>query len=694
MNPETITAKELAKIMGQVKSTIIRRAKKENWPCVNGGNRAKAYQVSHLPPDLRVRVIQARESAYLKGVILPSRGDIDLNVAKELLHKFDSAPPWARKKAEARGEIVDAFTEFHAERAITLTKAKKLFVKRYNSGNNGIGISDRAYLTYEAISLSSLDLWRAKKKDLGLAGLLESETRGKPPCRITDEMALYIKGIVAKKPHTRPARIFEYVGNKFTDTGVPIPSEATVRRYVNKWKAENASLYAFMVDPDKWRSEYQTAFGDASEKAEHFLHMVEFDNTPADIMCADNKRYTITGAIDIFARKAKCEVVPTAKAQAVANLMRSIIIDWGLFDVMIADNGKDYASRHIEAACAAVGIELKFNPPFTPEAKPHIERFLGALSTMLFEELDGYIGHSVADRKAIESRKSFAHRMFSKDELIQCSLMPDELQEIINTWIETVYHQRTHSGIGASPEAKAGESGRPVRKILDERVLDILLAPVGTPTVLKKGIRFQNGVYSAIELARHVGKKVKIRRDMADAGKLYVFDGEDFSFICIAKDNSLEGISVEDANIARKRQKKQVLEGARALKVLAKEVGDPMMDLLRSKQEASGQVFGFQREEVFENVPVQEAMKAVAGPVEPVETFEKDEHPTSNIEHRTSNEKVVQIHEERIFESRLERYKYLGQQKKIRVLTERETGFCEGYEGSEEYYQIFVMPYE
>ena len=689
----TITVRELAEIMGQAKTSILRRAKKEQWPYVVGTHRAKPLIVDALPSDLRVRVIQARESAYLKGVILPSRGDIDLNLARELLHKFDSAPPWARAKAEARGEIVDAFKEFHAARALTLTGAKDLFIRRYNSGNDGIGISEGNYSAYPAISRSSLDLWRARKKDMGLAGLLEATTRGKPPGRITDEMTLYIKGIIGKKPHTRPTRISNYIDSKFAGTGVPIPSEATVRRYMNKWKKKNASLFAFMVNPDKWRSDYQAAFGNASEKAEHFLHMVEFDNTPADILCADNNRYTITGAIDIFSRKAMCQVVPTAKAQAVANLMRSIILDWGLFDVMIADNGKDYASRHIEAACGALGVELQFTPPFTPEAKPHIESFFGTLATMLFEELDGYIGHSVADRRAIESRKSFAHRMFSRDEVIPCSLMPDELQTIINTWTEKIYHQRTHGGIKVSPEAKAGESRRPVRKILDERALDILLAPVGTPTVLKKGIRYQNGLYSAIELARHIGKEVEIRRDMADAGKLYVFDA-DFLFICIAKDSSLEGISVEDANVARKRQKKQVLEGARALKVLAREVGDPMMDLLRDRQVASGQVFSFRREEAFENKAVEEAMKAVVEP-EWVETFvaESGGQRTEDRGRRT-DEKVVQLHEDRIFESRLERYKYLKQQKKIRVLTEREKGFCEGYEGSDEYYRIFVMPYE
>jgi len=42
----------------------------------------------------------------------------------------------------------------------------------------------------------------------------------------------------------------------------------------------------------------------------------------------------------------------------------------------------------------------------------------------------------------------------------------------------------------------------------------------------------------------------------------------------------------------------------------------------------------------------------------------------------------------------LERYKYLIKQKNIRELTQREEGFIEGYKASEEYYRIFIMPYE
>lgn len=704
---------EIAEVMGITTRAVNKRAKKEGWKAEVLNRRGdKRFPVEGLPADIRVRVIQARESVYIKGVVLPSRADLDLGQAKALLEQFDSAPAWSRRKAEVRGEIVEAFIRFadggepsfaEASAGKGLTKAKEIFVNRYNARNPHLGISEEAFELYETISRPSLDAWRSKKKELGLAGLLESVVRGKPPGRITPEMADYMIGIKRQKIHTRPVRIHEYLVNKFAGPGIVLPHEATVRRFISNWEKEKAELVSFLRNPDKWRSDYQAAFGDASEKAEYFLHMMEFDNTPADVMCADGQRYTVTGAIDIFSRKARCLLVPTSKSVAIANMMRRLILDWGIFDVGIMDNGKDYASKHIDAVCGALGIEQVFTPPFTPENKPHIERFFRSLSMMLFEELSGYIGHSVADRKDIESRKSFAQRMFGKGNVIECRMTAEELQAVIDTWVDKIYHQRTHSTLGKSPEARAGESGRTVKKILDERVLDILLAPVGRPTVSKKGIRYQNGRYVAPELADgHIKGKVQIRRDMADAGRLYVFDMES-RFICIATDAALEGLTVEEVNIARKRQVKRIREQAAALKSLAKEVGDPMMDLLESKRNEKGQVFAFSREEAFENEAVREAMKAV----DPASSDQYSDFAVARDEFEAdppspegygAARKIVKLHKEEPFfvgfGASIERYRYLQQQMKIRTLTEKEAGWIEGYQGTEEYYQVFVMPYE
>ncbi len=82
--------------------------------------------------------------------------------------------------------------------------------------------------------------------------------------------------------------------------------------------------------------------------------------------------------------------------------------------IIKTDNGADYVSKHISRIMAGLSIEQIKCPPFTPEAKPHVEGVLGTFSRDMLELLPGYIGHNVAQRKDIEDRKSFAERLFKK----------------------------------------------------------------------------------------------------------------------------------------------------------------------------------------------------------------------------------------------------------------------------------------
>lgn len=708
---ETITAKEIANILNISVRRVQFRAWRDGWPCeVLNARGDRVFFTDQLPPEIKGTLLQRKESSYIKGLVLPARADLDLGQARALLSKFEGAPQWSRLKAEARGEIVEAFERFARAPSYAkatagrgkkknLTKAKKDFCRRYNGGNDGLGIAPETYTNIDTITRPSLDRWRGLKRDFGLVGLLDACRNRQSFCQLTLEQKEYIKQLKVEKPHRRPARVIEYLQNKFDE----LPSPATIRRFIQTWEEENREYVAFLRNPDKWRSDYQAAMGDASAKALYFLHMLEFDNTPADVMCSDGKRYTVTGCVDIFSRKAKTIVVPTSRAQAIANLMRRVILEWGLYDVMIADNGKDYASRHIEVACTALGITQPPLPPFTPEDKPHIERFFRTLSEGLFEELDGFSGHNVAQAQDLRAQRSFAQRMFTKGEVIECRYSAQELQERIDSWLENVYHRREHSGIGMSPELRAGQSTRPVRRIMDERVLDILLAPAGTATVQKSGIHYDNGIFVAVELADVMRQKVQLRRQLSDAGTLYVFTmPPESKFLCIATDTALQGLTVEEATLAKQRQKKRVREQVRAMKVLAKEVGDPMGELLEAKAAESGRVFAFRREEEAESPAITEASKAVNPPEGEFEEFEisdfRDQRAEAKEEKRNDGKdgKVVRLHLEEapIFESKMERYKYLLARKNVRKLTEKEQGFMEGYEATEEHYRIFVMPYE
>ncbi len=368
-------------------------------------------------------------------------------------------------------------------------------------------------------------------------------------------------------------RIYEYLRRRHPD---PAVSGATVHRYVARWKRENHALLQHLRNPDQWKSLYQAAHGDAAERAAHALHYVELDSTPADVICADGKRYTLIGAIDIYSRQAAVHVAPVSSSAGIAEVLRHVILRWGIPDHLITDNGKDYTSHHIRLICGRLEVDQILVAPFSPESKPFIERFFGTLSRSLLEELPGYIGHNVADRKAIESRRSFAQRYGTGKPAIRVDLTADELQATINRWLEKIYAQRIHRGLGESPEHRMAQSPVAPRKLDDERLLDILLLPAGEAVVGKKGIRYRDAWYQAPDLAGWIRDRVEVRRDLADAGRLYVFDLEG-RYITTAWDPTLEGMPAIDYEAMRREQRRRLRAQRDAIETLRDE---PMLDHL------------------------------------------------------------------------------------------------------------------
>jgi putative transposase len=427
------------------------------------------------------------------------------------------------------------------------------------------------------ISKDTYYRWKKSYDKDGLYGL-RVKAFGVKRIKLNEGQCKYILSLIRFNPDCRDTRIWEYLVDEFPNN---IVSGSTVTRFVRKWKMDNPDVFEWLRNPDAWKNKYALAFGSQSEKAHHFLHYVELDSTPADLMCNDGKRYTIIGGIDIYSRKVKCYVSPSSSGMGVAGLIRSIITGWGVPENFVRDNGKDYVCNQINLAFETLGVNAITLPPFSPEKKPHIERFFRTMAMCLFEETSGYVGHNVADRKAIESRRTFAQRLMKQgDNPIRLNLTPEDLQDLINRWLENKYHQREHTGIRTTPEIKAAQSTTPVRMLEDERALDILLLPCGTRTVQSCGIGYERGKYQSPLFAGWVGKRVNVRRNIDNAGLLYVFDMQ-HNFICTAVDQSLNEMSSSEYVKARKEQKVILREKVNAIEVLTE---SPMERQLRKSK--------------------------------------------------------------------------------------------------------------
>lgn len=597
-SPE-ITTSYLTEILGVTERTI----QKKDWtyrtvPGCGRGGQKRVYPIESLPPDVQAKILQARE---LERQATP---DLDLNRASASLSAWDRASEPNRNKALAWQEVIRVCDE--QTRGRNIVEAQRDLVLQYNNRNVFLPISEQTYQLLPKISFSTLRNKISKYRAFGFLGLLDSPNKGKPKKKLTPEMQDFILGLKVQAPHRRASRIHDYGKLKFGDTW---PSSRTVQRFVKWLEQEKRDLLLFLRNPDKWRSKNQVAFGDASAKAKHFLHIVEFDCTNGEVGF-NEKRYNFTFVVDDFSKKLKTLLSRTGNSLWLCTLLRQVILDWGIPDVALVDNGPEFISHHFKAACEALGIHIIYGPKFTPESKGFIERAIWTVEMMFFEEMGQYLGHNVAERRDIESRMLFAQRILKKGEVVECVLSPSEFQEIMNGWVEYIYHQRVHRGIGMSPEAKAATSPRPVKKIEDPRMLDILLAPHGERVIQKKGIEFETGQYVALELAERIGEGVKIRQDLSDIGRLYVFDlnGE---FICIARDTSIKRVTLKEAREAKKLQRKKVREKVRALKVLGNSMGDPMLDLIEKKRHAPGQVRALFREEEFENKSIRQAKRAL-----------------------------------------------------------------------------------
>ena len=350
---------------------------------------------------------------------------------------------------------------------------------------------------------------------------------------------------------------------RFSSCPHRLPSVRTIQHWTKQWKEKNKVLWAHLRDPDAARGRYGASVGRADEGVNSLNALWEIDATKADVLLSDGQRHTILGIIDVWSRRMLLHVTRTSPSTAVCTALRRAILAWGVPGAVRCDNGKEFISHHTRTALTDLGIEQKTAPPFQPERKPFIERALGTFSHDLLELLPGFCGHDVSDRQAIRSRRSFSAR-FGQGENAEGRLSPEAFQEFCDKWC-ALYASRPHQGLGGlTPASRASSWIGPVRMIEDEHALDILLsepAQGGVRTVHKKGISVGGLWHVAADLGAYIGRRVRIRLDEGDAGKIFVFS-TDGTFLCEAVCPKRAGVSRRQlAQATRKVQGEDAAQG-------------------------------------------------------------------------------------------------------------------------------------
>lgn len=588
---EWYTAAELAGMPGvpSTKRGVNKMSDREEWKHRDRAGRGggREYHLSALPHETQSHLRHQAAVATVNESIrkerieqlgregeafgAADRARIEAEVMARQQRKETGLAQWAalpdgerKERGEARLWILARLWEYRRAHAGTKSGTRRAFCESINTGD--IAVPERVaphiprYEARRALTEPTLERWENAYESDGPAGLLDGYGNRKGQSKIaTDpERMQIVIGAMLQQPHITPLKVHQYLDAK----GLNGMSVKAVERFMSRWKHDNARVWTYMTNPDRWKNVYMPAFGDHFEGITALNQLWELDSTPADWMLIDG-RHSVLGAIDLYTRRLKFFVSRTSKAAAVCTLVRRAILDWGVPESVRTDNGQEYVSNQVDEVLRALEIRQDICLPFASEDKGAIERAMRTMLHGILDLLPGFIGHNVAERKVIEARASFAKRVMTAGEVIEVKMSAQELQEKLDQWCE-VYHAEPHSGLDdRSPLQMVGAWTKPVRRITDERALDALLMPVGGQrTVTKKGVACDGHDYIAAALTTHIGEEVLLKLDESALGRLYVYSLEG-SFICVAEAPDLTGISRAEAAAAATHHARRLI-GAQA----------------------------------------------------------------------------------------------------------------------------------
>lgn len=560
------TARDLAGLPGLPGTDrgIRKRALIEGWTCstepVRGGLLVR-YDPSTLPAEARL----ALAARFAVSTDTAPMSDAAAALAKRTAFIVD-APARPMKEADAqRTRVLVIFQRWWQAIGGKLHPALEQFAFLWSSGL----LPDVPQALRDAIPKLAAPTLRRWWLDMQARGSLvrpAHPSRGKFAA-LSGEVGTAALAVLSSKPHLSATAVRNLLIKEGTVPFELIPSERAFQRAFTAFKTDNAQAWLAHTNPDAWRSSYLSASGDAAAHITRPNQEWQMDSTVGDCMLFDPetgevRRHHIIAVIDVFTRRVMFLVTRTSKANAIAALIRRAMDAWGKPESIKTDNGSDYVADLLEFALVQLGISHPLCEPFQPQQKPFVERVFGSLLHSLFPLLTGFVGHSVVDRKAIESAKSFAQRLCGKKAIgqqVELRLTPDHLQTMIDNWVSD-YLDAKHGTLGVSPNAHTQAHLREIVRV-DTRALDLFLSPVSvnkTSTITKKGIRIDNGWYTAPELGGREGLEVRCRIAEDEIGEVYVFN-LDGSFMCVATDISRLGVSAQEVAAKRKGHQRKVL---------------------------------------------------------------------------------------------------------------------------------------
>ena len=319
------------------------------------------------------------------------------------------------------------------ERARTKMSAKDFIASTNAKGDYSIEISENKLYAWQRAYKNGgfnalIDTRGANKKseieNLGLKELVESlimASRGRVNVSSIHRLL-----------HAHLASLDRCDMKEFLAKESEVVSYGVLDRYVRSYLRKNP-LQKLIIQKgeDGAVSAFLPALGVSNHRVNSINQIVEIDATSIDAIIDTSilarelglevqsveqwqKRFVLIGLIDTYSGVCSFHISDTENSLGVSRAIAKYIMKYGKPKIIKSDNGSAFVSRYIKEVLLRLDIQSERTPAYSGWCKPFVERNFGRLQNHLTEWLKGYIGHSVAQRQAIEFFFSRAQRRLKR----------------------------------------------------------------------------------------------------------------------------------------------------------------------------------------------------------------------------------------------------------------------------------------
>lgn len=376
---------------------------------------------------------------------------------------------------------------------------------------------------------------------------------------LTDEQKAVIENIWFDKRFAANLGTMEMLYEKFEEIAADrdwaeYPSLKTVSRYVKHLMDKpgaTSARYLAANGSREWRNKMMlkgkrdTTTLDVMELVvgdEHtFDAWVQYTAPNGKIKAV---RPVLVAWMDMRSRKIIGDVICVhANGDTLKESLVKMIYTAGVPKGLLIDNGKDYTKKELtgqsrnqrriefdfdaetEGFYQSIGIQdVSRALPYQAWVKP-IERAFGTVCSNFSKWFDSYTG-TLTGSKTEGKRHKDIDGMLERGEL----LTMEEFYEVWEKWRDEKYHARQHRGLKDAGErwlapGEMFDNGPRYMKAAPPREFaSILLMKGDTARVTNQGINKFNTLYTDYELCHYIGQTVRVKWDIDDVSKLYVYD--------------------------------------------------------------------------------------------------------------------------------------------------------------------------